>query len=68
VADQTRPSIEALAASEKTGLAARVGAALTAAGSLTVGTLLALHHPVQPAIAVAAFVLTCVVAWRWQGI
>src|SRR5450432_3068484 len=67
VADQACTSIDARSAIERTALGARVGAALAAAGSLAGGAFLALHHPVQPAIAVAAFTLACVAAWRWQG-
>lgn len=60
--------MRALSASERTGFGVRVGAAVVAAGALAGGAFLALHHPVQPAIAVAALALVCIAAWRWPGI
>jgi hypothetical protein len=43
----------------------RLAAALAALGAFAGGVVLAIHHPAQPLIALAAFVLWCAAAIRW---
>lgn len=65
VTDRARESATTRRFGEGHALGVRIAAALVALGALAAGTVLAAHHPTQPRIALATFVLWCAAAVRW---